>query len=170
MDYIPFLWDIICRKKISYLIVTLSKVPLMRFLAICFFASFIVHAAWGQDKFLLITSGGGVTGTANVYKISADGTVKKGKGLGEIAYNEESKLKKCTTKKFFKRTKSLMNAYPDFNHPGNMYTSISLTEPDSEKKITWGATEHEVPEDAKKLHQKIITKLSRLTFTSDSRK
>lgn len=170
MDYIPFLWDIICPEKISYLIVALSKVRLMKFLTLCFLSLLIVQLAQSQDKVLLIASGGGVAGTATIYKISADGIVKKGKGLGEIAYSEESKLKKCTAKRYFRKAKSLVSAYPDFNHPGNVYTSITLSDAGNEKKITWGATDHETPEDAKKLHDKIITKLSQITFTSDPRK
>jgi len=142
----------------------------MRFLGIYFLVSFIIQISHAQDRALIIASGGGVVGTATVYKISADGIVKKGKGLSEIKYHEESKLSKCTTKKYFKKARSLTNAYPDFNHPGNTYTSISLMEPDTEKKITWGASDHAVPEDVKKLYQKIIARLTRLTFTSDPRK
>ena len=143
---------------------------IMRCLSVCFFVLLIVQTTQAQDKALVIASGGGVAGTATVYKISSDGTVQKGKGLGEITYGEESKLKKCTTRKYFKKAKALMGEYPDFNHPGNLYTSITLTEAETEKKITWGAAEQQAPEDAKKLYQKIVAKLSQLTFTSDPRK
>jgi hypothetical protein len=142
----------------------------MRSLALCLFTLLIVQITQAQNKVLLIASGGGVAGTATVYKIDSNGTVHKGKGLGEITYSEQSKLKKCTTRRYFKKATSLMSAYPDFNHPGNVYTSITLTEAGNDKKITWGAANQEVPEDAKKLHDKIITKLSRITFTSDPRK
>jgi len=142
----------------------------MKFFFISLFFITLVSASHAQESYLLVSSGGGVAGTATVYKIGLDGKVLKGTGLGEINYSERSKLKKCSAKKYFKGAKSLMTSSPDFNHPGNLYSSISLYENGKESKITWGDPEHAVPEDAKKLYQKINTKLTGLTFTPDTLK
>lgn len=142
----------------------------MKFLFITLFFIVFARAGHAQERYLLVSSGGGVAGTATVYKISPDGQVLKGMGLGEINYTEEGRLKKCSVKKYFKGAKSLMESSPDFQHPGNLYSSISLYENGKENKITWGDAGHAVPEDAKKLYQKINAKLTRLTFTPETRK
>jgi hypothetical protein len=141
----------------------------MKFLFGLFFC-LVIHASYAQEKYLLISSGGGVVGTATVYKIHPDGKVLKGKGLGEIKYTEAGKLKKCATKKYFKRAKAAVKSNPEFNHPGNMYSSIAVVEEGKENKITWGDADHAASEDIKKLYEKINTRLSRLTFTPDTRK
>lgn len=127
-------------------------------------------ASHAQENYLLVRSGGGVAGTATVYKISPDGKVLKGKGLSDVNYTEESRLRKCSVKKYFKGARTVMKSNPDFNYPGNMYAAIVLMDHGQEKKITWGDTSHAAPEDAKKLYEKINTRLSRLTFAPDSRK
>ena len=71
----------------------------MKSLQIGLFLSCLVSVGYAQESYLLVSSGGGVTGTATVYKITRDGKVMKGQGLGEIAYTEESKLKKMRHKK-----------------------------------------------------------------------
>lgn len=142
----------------------------MKFLFIGLFFLVCIEESHAQENYLLVTSGGGVTGIATVYKIGADGKVMKGKGLGEINYTDEAKLNKCTTKKYFKRTKALMKSSPDFNHPGNLYSSITLYDQGKESKVTWGDAAHTTPDDAKKLYQKINAKLTRLTFTPDAGK
>ena len=142
----------------------------MKFLFISLFFIVFVPASHAQERYLLVSSGGGVAGTATAYKISPDGKVLKGTGLGEINYTEEATLKKCAVKKCFKGAKSLMESAPDFQHPGNLYTSITLYENGKENKVTWGDAGHAVPEDANKLFQKINKRLSKLTFTPDARK
>jgi hypothetical protein len=142
----------------------------MKWLQIGLFLSFFANLSYAQDSYLLVSSGGGVTGTATVYKITRDGKVLKGQGLGEIAFTEEGKLKKCKAKKYFKGANAVLTASPDFVHPGNLYTSLTLSDEGKERKITWGDTAHPAPEDAKELHQKINTALSKLTFTTDSPK
>jgi len=142
----------------------------MKFLPIGLLVSLFFHVSYGQESYLLVGSGGGVAGTATVYKITRDGKVLKGKGLDEIAYTEEAKLKKCTTKKYFKKAKAVLKSTAKFNHPGNLYSSLTLYNEGNEGKMTWGDAAHPAPEDAKKLYQKINEKMARLTFTTGSSK
>lgn len=142
----------------------------MKFLygGIFFLAFFCTGLA--QERYLKVTSGGGVTGIATQYKISPDGQVLRGKGLGDIKYTEVGKLKKCTVKKQFKKAEKIVTSHPDFNHPGNLYYSIMVFSQGTESQITWGNSEYEVPEDADKLYIKINKVLGRLTFVPDMRK
>lgn len=140
----------------------------MKILLFGLFWSFVSLAGYAQENYLLVSSGGGVAGTATVYKITQDGKVMKGRGLGDITYTEESKLKKCATKKYFKGAKSVLKSSPDFIHPGNVYSSLALFEEGRESRITWGHAEHPAPEDVRKLYSKINTAVSRLTFKSAS--
>jgi hypothetical protein len=118
----------------------------------------------------VVSSGGGFTGAATVYKISLDGQVLKGKGLGEITYNEQGKLKKAVAKKYYRQAKKLTGASPDFNHPGNLYYSVSIIEKDKQSKVTWGDTEHPASDEMKRFYQKITQTLAALTFTAKNTK
>ena len=142
----------------------------MKSLQLGMFLSFCVLSSYAQESYLLVSNGGGVAGTATVYKIDKAGKVMKGQGLGEITYTEESKLKKCAAKRYFKQANAVLKSSPDFIHPGNMYSSLALYEEGKENKITWGHEEFPAPEDAKKLYSKITTAVSRLTFSSGSPK
>ena len=140
----------------------------MKSLCLGLFWSLSVLSVYAQESYLLVSSGGGVAGTATVYKIDRVGKVMKGQGLGEITYTEESKLKKCAAKRYFKRAKAVLKSSPDFIHPGNMYSSLAIFDEGKESRITWGHEEFPAPEDAKKLYSKINSAVSRLTFTSPS--
>ena len=140
----------------------------MKSLRFGLFLSFVALACHAQESYLLVSSGGGVAGTATVFKINREGKVMKGQGLAEITYKEEGKLKKCTAKKYFKQAKAVLQSSPDFIHPGNMYSSLALYDEGKESRITWGHEEFPAPEDAKKLYDKINTAVSRLTFSSGS--
>jgi hypothetical protein len=138
----------------------------MKSLQIGLFWSLCFLSSYAQESYLLVSSGGGIAGTATVYKIDKSGMVKKGQGLGEIEYTEEGKLKKCATKRYFKRAKAVLKSSPDFIHPGNMYSSLALYEEGKESRITWGHAEFPAPEEAKKLYSKINTAVSGLKFSS----
>ena len=140
----------------------------MKSLQIGLLLSCLVSVGYSQESYLLVSSGGGVVGTATVYKITRDGKVMKGQGLGEIAYTEQSKLKKCAARKYFKGAKAVLEASPDFIHPGNMYSSLAVVDEGKENRITWGNAEYPVPEEARKLYSKINTAMSRLTFSPGS--
>lgn len=129
---------------------------------------FVAQIVLAQDNFLTISTGGGFAGTATVYKVSLDGKVLKGNGLGQISYTEESKVKKSTIKKCFRKAQALLLSTPNFNHPGNIYYSIAIIEKDKESKITWGDNEHPTPQEATELYQEIITMLSALNFNARS--
>jgi hypothetical protein len=117
-----------------------------------------------QNDFSTIGSGGGIAGTATVYKIYLDGKVLKGKGLGEITYSEQSKIGRSTIKKFFKKVKANVITIQNFNHPGNLYYFISLSDKGNVSKITWGDEEHAVPKEVETLYQEMILKLTSLKF------
>jgi hypothetical protein len=130
----------------------------------------IFQLSYSQDCFLALSSGGGFTGAATVYKISPDGKVLKGSGLGEINFNEQGKLKKSIAKKYYRQAKKLVEASPDFNHPGNMYYSLGVTEKNQQRKITWGDAAHPASEEIKRLYQEITQALAALTFTTKNTK
>ncbi len=123
------------------------------------------YSGFTQNRYLEVTSGGGVTGSVSRYRISQDGWVLKGKGLSEIIYSTEGKLKKCSVKRYFKDAMALLNDYPDFNHPGNLYFSIGVLDKGKENKIAWGNETYGIPERAEKLYEKINKAVSKLTFT-----
>lgn len=141
----------------------------MKFILTCLFF-LMIQFAYSQDCFLIVSSGGGITGVATVYKISLDGKVLKGKGLGQVNYNEQSKLKKSIARKYYRKAKTLVGSSSDFNHPGNLYYSIATLEEDKESKMTWGDIEHSAPEQAKNLYQEITKILTALTFTENTTK
>jgi len=134
------------------------------------FVIVIGYTCLAQDRYIQVTTGGGVAGTATRHKMSLDGKVLKGKGLGEIKYTETGKLKKRTVKKYFKKSKALVESYPDFNHPGNVYFSILVYDRGKEIQMTWGDMEHQVPERAENLYKKINSSLTRLKFTPETHK
>lgn len=130
----------------------------------------IIQIASAQDSFLVVSSGGGVTGSATVYKIGLDGKVLKGKGLGQVKYAEQGQLKKSIAKRCYRKAKTAVGASPDFNHPGNLYYSIATLDNGKESKITWGDLDHPAPEKAKDLYQEITKILSALPFTANPTK
>ncbi len=137
----------------------------MKFVFLSLVCLALTEIGYSQDTYLLIRKGGGFTGAADVYRVDLTGKVQKGRGLGEILYTEESKLSKCPTKRFFRDVKALLTSYPNFNHPGNLYTSIAFYDRSTERKITWGDPQKEVPDDVSKLYQEISKALSKLKFT-----
>lgn len=111
--------------------------------------------AYGQDKpTILIGSGGGVTGVANVYRITPAGEVFRGKGIGDIKYTECGKIKRAKAKKMIARVATVVSS-SGFDHPGNMYYFMTLQENDGEKKVTWGDTTNTVPDNIKTLYEEI---------------
>jgi hypothetical protein len=135
----------------------------------CLVGLTLALAIQAQDTSLLISRGGGVTGMVTVYRIDLRGKVEKGSGVAAIAYTEEGKLKKCTTKKFFRKVKALLKAHPDYDHPGNVYSSLAYNEHSTVDKITWGDPQHQVPENISKLHRRISTALSKVKFKPHQR-
>jgi hypothetical protein len=136
----------------------------LTFLIFIFIFLFVSTAVSAQEKYIAIGSGGGVTGSATVFKITPDGKVYKGHGLGEIKYTECSKLKKSRTKKIFTKASQHVKAAGEFNHPGNMYYFVTLSEGNKPQRITWGDAGHPVNEDLKNLYTEIQTTVSALKY------
>jgi len=141
----------------------------MKLLLSCLF-SVIVHCAFAQECLLVVSSGGGVTGIATVYQISPDGKVLKGKGLGQVNYSEQSEVKKSVARKYYRKTRKLVEAGPEFNHPGNIYYSLAAKENGKEKRMTWGDSQHPVSPEARNLYEKITKTLTALSFTANTTK
>lgn len=142
----------------------------MKFVFTALFLCCFIFSMQAQECYLTLTSGGGVTGNATAYKIYPDGRVEKGNGLGEITYSQSGKLKKSAVKKYFKQTRAFLSANPEFNHPGNLSSSIMLHEDGKERKVTWGDANHPTPDEIRKLHENITASLGKLTFDQDLRK
>src|SRR5262245_5906409 len=117
-----------------------------------------------QDKpSILLGSGGGITGMSTVYRVTQAGEVFKGQGIGEINYTECAPIKRAKAKELIAKVTTAVSS-PEFEHPGNMYQFLSLKETDGEKKITWGDTNHPVPDNIKALYDEIQTAIADLTF------
>jgi len=129
----------------------------------------LTQLAWAQDSYLVVSSGGGIAGSATVYKISLDGKVFKGKGLGQVNYDEQGKLKKSKAKKYYRKAKIVTGASSGFNHPGNLYYSIATVQNGKESKITWGDAQYPAPQ-AKNLYLEIIAILTALKFNTNTTK
>lgn len=131
---------------------------LFGFLIICSFSSL------AQNKFITVGSGGGFTGAVTTYKITPQGKVLKGKGIGEIKFTECGKIKRSVAKKMFTSASGLMPANNSFNHPGNLYYFLKYTEDGKEQIITWGDAEHPVPDEIKKLYEEIQARINAIRF------
>jgi hypothetical protein len=138
-------------------------------LLVSFCAITLTFQPAGAQDYITLTNGGGVTGNTTIFRISTSGEVAKGTGSIEPAFSEFAQLRKGKTRKYFRKTRALMKAQA-FNHPGNIYTAIALTEAGKEGKLVWGDGAHATPVEAEALYQKILESLNRLTFHKDLRK
>ena len=105
-----------------------------------------------------------------MYQIGLDGKVLKGKGMGKVNNDEQSKIKKSTAGRCYRKAKMIAGSSSDFNHPGNLYYTISILENGKESKITWGDSQYPATQQAKNLYQEITTVLTALTFTATTSK
>jgi hypothetical protein len=132
--------------------------------------SIMIHDGYSQECFLVVKSGGGVTGMQTVYQIRPNGEVLKGSGRGEVMLVEKGFIRKSVARKYYRRTRKLVKASPAFDHPGNFSYSLATKEGEKESKMTWGAVEHPAPEQAKNLFKEITNLLTALTFTANTSK
>jgi hypothetical protein len=128
----------------------------------------LITSAVAQD-YITLKSGGGLTGNITALRISRSGQVSKGSGAIEPEFLEFAQLRKCKTKKYFRKTRALLKEQT-FNYPGNTYTAIELSEGGNEARMVWGDIAHEAPAEARKLVQKMQASLNRLTFRKELRK
>lgn len=125
---------------------------------------FLCLVSCAQDKFITVGSGGGFSGTATAYKVTAAGKIFKGNSIGEIKYTESAKIKKATAKKCIQRVSEQTQSNSQFNHPGNLYYFIGYTDNAGEQKVTWGDAQYPVPESIQKLYQEINTTIGSARF------
>lgn len=128
------------------------------FLIICSFSSL------AQNKFITVGSGGGFTGAVTTYKITREGKVYKGKGVGEIKFTECGKIKRSAAKKMFTSASGLMPANNSFNHPGNLYYFLKYTQDGKEQTITWGDADHPVADEVRKLYEEIHASVNAIRY------
>lgn len=125
---------------------------------------FVFASVFAQDKHVTIGSGGGITGTATVFKITPTGKVYKGSGLANITYAECGKISKSRAKKIIKSVTQHVQNAGTFDHPGNMYYFFTTSVGATPQKITWGDASHPVKEDTQKLYTEIQSVVSSLKY------
>ena len=126
------------------------------------FVSSLTAAA--QDKFITLGSGGGFTGNTTMYKVTPEGKVFKGTGIGDVQFSLCGKIKKATAKQMMTRVADQVNAATSFNHPGNLFYFISYTEGNNVRTIKWGDAEHPIQEDVKKLYEETLASVNGISF------
>lgn len=125
---------------------------------------FVTICSYAQESSVTAGSGGGFSGIANVYKITSDGKVWKGKGMASIDFTECSKIKKKKAQAYIERASREIKAVGESKNPGNMYSFLSVSENGNESKVTWGDPQQPVPESIKKTYQEIIEAVSSLKY------
>jgi hypothetical protein len=136
----------------------------MRNVFLAFSILFFTITSYAQESFVTAGSGGGFSGIANVYKISSDGKVWKGKGTANIEFTECSKIKKKKAQTYIERVAREVKALGESKHPGNMYYFLSVSENGNETRVTWGDPQQPAPESVKKTYQEIIDAISALKY------
>jgi hypothetical protein len=125
---------------------------------------FLAGPLFAQEKFILVGSGGGITGVATVYKITRQGKVFKGSGIAEYAFTECSKIKSKKAKIFLSRLSVQFAAAEEFDHPGNLYYFISLSENKTEDRKTWGDPAYPPATALQELYREIHDTVNKLNY------
>ena len=144
----------------------MSLVPRMemKVITLFLFAFFSLTGATAQDTFVSLGSGGGFAGTVTVYKVTPNGLVFKGSGIGDINFDLCGKIKKTHAKKIIARVNDQANAVTEFNHPGNLYYFITYSDKQMQETISWGDADHPVPDEIKKLYEDIYASVSEIKY------
>jgi hypothetical protein len=121
-------------------------------------------SAFAQDTFVSLGSGGGFAGTATVYKVTPNGLVFKGDGVGDIKFTLCGKIKRSRAKQIIAEVNQQTQSLTEFSHPGNLYYFIALTDHEDKKTITWGDADHPVPAEIKKLYEEVHASVSALEY------
>jgi hypothetical protein len=132
-----------------------------KLLLLIFIIPFYLNAC-GQEDYIIFGKGGGITGEVNAYKLFRNGKILKGKGIAEINFNEESKIRKKEARRIFQKIDSL--THEPFNQPGNMYYFIEKSIDNSLQKYTWGSADYQVDEGLKELYRDTFKRLLSLEF------
>lgn len=125
---------------------------------------FIFASVFAQDKHVTIGSGGGITGTVTVFKITPNGKVYKGSGLADIQYTGCAKIRKSRARKIIRSITQHVQNVGTFNHPDNMYYFFSTSDGANPQKISWGDASYPVNPDTQKLYTEIQSVVSRLKY------
>ncbi len=103
---------------------------------------------------LIFGSGGGFSGSTTSYILIENGQLFKMNSLAgdTIALSD---VKRKVTKDLFQEYEKLASQQPYFNHPGNLYYFIEQKNAGKKTRITWGDTQHTVPDSVMTFYQKL---------------
>lgn len=142
----------------------LRRMEIIRILLFLFTFFAIISNASAQDKFVTLGSGGGFAGTATVYKVTPNGLVFKGNGVGDIKFTHCGKIKKARAKEIVDRIAGQAHAVSEFSHPGNLYYFIGYTENEKQQTLTWGDADHPVPDEIRNLYEDVYAAISEIKY------
>jgi hypothetical protein len=135
----------------------------MKNILIFFLFSLTTIMTQAQDRPIVVGTGGGITGAVTAFKITPGGEVFKGKGLVDIVYTECAGIKKSLARRLIKKVDELVKSSGGFNHPGNVYYFIGVSE-DPAARITWGDPGKSPPPDVQETYTEIIAAVSKLRY------
>jgi hypothetical protein len=135
----------------------------MKNILIFFLFSVTPIATQAQDHLVVVGTGGGITGAVTAFKITPRGEVFRGKGLVDIVYTECAGIKKSLARRLIKKVDGMVKSSGNFNHPGNVYYFIGLSE-DPAQRITWGDPGKSPPPDVQEAYTEILAVVSKLRY------
>jgi hypothetical protein len=138
----------------------MPKKFLFSFLAITFII-FSCHTTKNIDnsksKVLLFGNGGGFTGQETEYVLDENGTFMKNDRLkSEVTILPT--LKKSEIKVLFKELDRIRFDTIHFNHPGNTYYFITVTQNDNSHEVVWGEHDNLPPASILQFYDLLISK------------
>ncbi|MBN1416727.1 MAG: hypothetical protein JW973_16635 [Bacteroidales bacterium] len=134
----------------------------MRFLPCMIVLLIIPLHMLAQPECLVFGKGGGIAGTATLYKILDNGKVYKGSGRVNILFTQQGKIPKSEAKRLYHDIRNL----PDttFSYPGNVYYFVQVIGDSTVHEYTWGAREFDVPDTLGSLYESAMNKLASLRY------
>ncbi len=109
---------------------------------------------------LTIGNGGGFTGEVTAYHILGNGDVLKTSTLGGRDTTFLKTLSPEELRQIHNQSENLKLKSTKFNHPGNMYYFVNLTDPQHTHRITWGHHTHKIPEPIRNFYKKTLDLVS----------
>jgi hypothetical protein len=119
---------------------------------------------FAQTRYIEVGSGGGISGAATIYRIQPDGKVLSGKGIADIAFSKQGRIRKSKAAKFCRKTAKLLLNSPEYNQPGNTYRFMSVTTQSKSVKITWNSAAQAAPPRIKKCYKKVMSAMNSIEF------
>ena len=142
---------------------------LIRLLAFGLLGFFVVQACKPSeytldnlpDQQLRFGSGGGFAGTSTTHLLLANGQYfRKPQQSQQLSY--VATIDKRLAKEYLKRAQDLALENMDFDHPGNMYYFLDLTDGDTQGKVTWGDINHPMSDAVTGLYKELIATVSKV--------